>query len=110
MSVRDPNYVRWWIDQAAISPGEGLAEYAQFLSTLDSRPFLKRITVPMLILAPANSVATKLEEQRWIQSQVKGAQMEIIKNGGHEIYVGASQHCQNALIKFLDSLHNTCAI
>lgn len=41
ISIPDPDYVRWWIEQVGISSGEGLAGYAQFLSTLDARPFLK---------------------------------------------------------------------
>ncbi|KAK5054411.1 hypothetical protein LTR84_001301 [Exophiala bonariae] len=105
VSVPDPEYIRWWIDQVAISSGEGLARYAQFLSQLDSRPYLNHITVPMLILAPANSVATKLEEQRFIQAQVKGAKMVVINSKGHEIYVEAPEQCQNAVLEFLGGFH-----
>ena len=104
VSVPDPEYIRWWIDQAAISCGEGLAGYAQFLSSLDARPFLKEIEVPMLILAPANSAATRLEEQEEIQRQVKGSKMEIVHGRGHEIYVEMSGQCQRAVLNFLDDL------
>jgi pimeloyl-ACP methyl ester carboxylesterase len=104
VSVPDQNYVQWWIDQVAISSGEGLAGYAEFLSTLDARTYLKSIRVPMLILAPANSVATKVEEQQQIQGQVPGALLEIIHGSGHEIYVEKPEACQNAVLKFLDSL------
>lgn len=105
VSVPDPQYIQWWIHQVAISSGEGLAEYAQFLSHLDSRPYLGQITVPMLILAPANSVATKLEEQMFIQRQVRGSSLEVIHSRGHEIYVEAPEECQNAVLEFLDGLH-----
>jgi len=105
VSVPDPQYIQWWIHQVAISSGEGLAEYAQFLSHLDSRPYLGQITVPMLILAPANSVATKLEEQMFIQRQVRGSSLDVIHSRGHEIYVEAPEECQNAVLEFLDGLH-----
>lgn len=104
VSIPDPDYVQWWIDQVGISSGEGLAGYAQFLSTLDARPYLKDIRVPMLILAPANSAATKVEEQQALQKQVKGSQIEIIKGRGHEIYVERPEECQKAILRFLDGL------
>lgn len=104
VSVPDPEYVKWWIDQVATSSGEGLAGYANFLSGLDARPFLKQISVPMLILAPANSAATKLPEQREIQSQVKGSKLEVINGRGHEIYVEMPEQCQKAVLEFLASL------
>jgi pimeloyl-ACP methyl ester carboxylesterase len=87
VSVPDSEYVKWWIDQVSVSDGEGLASYAEFLSGLDARPYYQDIKVPMLILAPAQSAATKLEEQRGIQDQVKGSQLVVIEGNGHEIYV-----------------------
>ncbi len=104
VSIPDPDYVRWWIEQVAISSGEGLACYAQFLSTLDARPFLKDIKVPMLILAPAASAATKLEDQQELQKQVKGSKIEIIYGKGHEIYVEKPEDCQRAVLSFLSDL------
>lgn len=81
----DPEYVRWWLEQIAVQSGEGLAGYAEFLSGLDARPFLGDIRVPMLILAPAHSAATGVEEQRGIQAQVKGSKLVVIEGKGHEI-------------------------
>ena len=104
VSIPDPQYIAWWIDQVAVSSGEGLAGYAQFLSTLDARPFLKDINVPMLILAPANSAATKLAEQQELQKQVKDSRIEVINGRGHEIYVEMPEECQKAVFKFLESL------
>jgi len=104
MSVPDPEYAQWWVDQVAVSSGEGLAGYAEFLSTLDSRPFLKDIRVPMLILAPAKSAATKLEEQMGIQEQVKGSKVVVIHGTGHEIYVEKAEDSQSAVLEFLGSL------
>lgn len=104
VSIPDPEYVKWWIDQVAVSSGEGLAGYAQFLSTLDARPFLKQIKVPTLILAPANSAATKLPEQREIQSQVEGAKLEVVNGRGHEIYVEMPEQCQKAVLDFLSNI------
>ncbi|GAB7349173.1 hypothetical protein MBLNU459_g8108t1 [Dothideomycetes sp. NU459] len=105
VSVPDPEYIKWWIEQVAISSGEGLAGYAQFLSTLDGRPFLKQIKLPMLILAPANSAATKLTEQRDIQSQVAGSKLEVVNGKGHEIYVEVPEQCQKAVLEFLGGLN-----
>jgi pimeloyl-ACP methyl ester carboxylesterase len=96
--------VQWWIDQMGVSDGEGLAGYAEFLSVLDARPYYRDIKVPMLIWAPANNAATKLEEQRGIQEQVKGSQLVVIEGKGHEIYVEKAEDCQLAVKQFLKGL------
>lgn len=59
----------------------------------------------MLILAPANSVATKPEEQTFIQAKVRGSSLKVIHSKGHEVYVEAPEECQNAVVEFLDELH-----
>ena len=105
VSIPDQDYILWWISQVAISSAEGLAGYANFLSSLDSREYLPKIKVPMLILAPANSVATKLEEQQQIQEIVKHAQLEVINGRGHEIYVEVPEKCQRAVLAFLARLN-----
>ena len=81
-----------------------MAQYAEFLSTLDARPYLNQITAPMLILAPSNSAATSVEEQKKLAAQISGARLEIVEAVGHEIYVTAPEKCQAAFLKFLRSL------
>lgn len=107
VSGEDPAYLQWWIDQISMSSADGLAGYAEFLTKLDARPFLSKIKIPMLILAPANSAATTVEEQTSIQKQVEGAKLEIIHGKGHEIYVEKPVECQNAVLSFLSSLPNS---
>lgn len=99
-----PEYQEWWISQIARSQAEGLARYAQFLSTLDVRPLLPDIRVKTLILAPSNSAATTVEEQRWIQDQIPGAELVIVNGSGHEIYVQEPEKCQEAFLNFLERL------
>ncbi|KAG8629296.1 hypothetical protein KVT40_003161 [Elsinoe batatas] len=101
VSVPDPEYVEWWKDQVGVSSAEGLAGYAEFLSGLDSRAYLKDIKVPMLILAPARSAATKVEEQRGIQAQVEGAMLVVVDGRGHEIYVEKAEQCQREVLRFI---------
>jgi pimeloyl-ACP methyl ester carboxylesterase len=105
LSIPDKSYVEWWISQVAVSSGEGLAGYAEFLSSLDSRPFLELIKVPTLILAPANSAATKLEEQQMVQSKIQGSRLAVIHGKGHEIYVEKVEDCHREVMEFLRSLN-----
>ncbi|KAJ5265315.1 hypothetical protein N7524_006333 [Penicillium chrysogenum] len=104
LSATDPTYEAWWISNMALSSSEGLAGYAAFLSSLDARPFLSQISVPTLILAPAKSAATGLEEQLEIARQVKGAKLVIIHGTGHEIYANRSDDCITAFMEFLSDL------
>ena len=104
VSIPDNEYVQWWINQVSVSSSEGLAGYAEFLSTLDSRQYLAEIKVPMLILAPANSAATSVEEQRAIQRAIPHAELVVINGRGHEIYVEMENECQASVLKFLNDL------
>ncbi|OBT96280.1 hypothetical protein VE01_05829 [Pseudogymnoascus verrucosus] len=104
VSVPDEDYVKWWISQVAVSTGEGLAGYAEFLSSLDSRPFLEQIKVPTLILAPAKSAATKLEEQEIVQRKIQASKLVVIHGNGHEIYVEKPEDCQREVLEFLKNL------
>lgn len=96
----DEDYVSWWVDQVSVSDGEGLAGYAKFLSTLDARPFLAHIRVPMLILAPKHSAIMSVEQMEGVASQVPGSQLEIIDAPGHEIFINGAAQCQAAALKF----------
>lgn len=72
--------------------------------TLDARPFLGQIKVPTLILAPSQSAATSVEEQRKLAAQIPGSRLEVIDGVGHEIYVTQPVKCQTAFLDFLGSL------
>ncbi|OCT53154.1 hypothetical protein CLCR_10657 [Cladophialophora carrionii] len=101
MTHPDPAYHNWWLDQISVNSGEGLASYAEFLGTLDARPYLSQIRVPTLILAPANSAATKVVEQTAIQQQIEGSKLVVVDGAGHEIYVDKAEQCINELLHFI---------
>lgn len=102
----DPNlvYLQWWLDQISISSSEGPAQYAEFLTTLDARPYLQHIKTPMLILAPANSAATKVQQRENIQRRVPRSTLKVINGEGHEIYIDMIYECQLAVMEFFARL------
>ena len=102
--VSDPEYLPWYLDQIAISDGEGLAGYAEFLSTLDARPYLSQIQVPMLVLAPTESVAVRVEDQKALVDSIEGSKLALVEGGGHEIYVTKAERCQDLFLGFLETL------
>ena len=72
--------------------------------TLDARPYLSKVRIPTLILAPKNSVATSVEEQESLAKSIAGARLEIVDAVGHEIYVTGAEKCQGVFLEFLESL------
>ncbi|KAF7553266.1 hypothetical protein G7Z17_g3763 [Cylindrodendrum hubeiense] len=105
LASSDPAYHKWWTDQVAISDGQGLAGYAEFLCTLDARPFLPMIQAPMLILAPTNSAVVSVESMRDLAEKVPTARLQLIESQGHEIYFEAAEACQSAVLAFLEDIH-----
>ncbi|KAF2267662.1 alpha/beta-hydrolase [Lojkania enalia] len=102
--IQDEAYLPWYLDQISVSDGEGLAGYAEFLATLDARPFLSKIHVPTLILAPSQSAAAKLEDQQRLAQEIPEARLEVIDGPGHEIYVTQPEKCQATFLEFLSSI------
>ncbi|KAK2736615.1 3-oxoadipate enol-lactonase [Colletotrichum kahawae] len=100
----DPKYLAWWIEKVAVSDGEGLASYADFLSRLDARPFLGSITAPMLILSPTNSALVTVESMEELAATVPRAELGIIESKGHEIYAEAADACIDKVRKFLQDI------
>ncbi|KAI0121270.1 Alpha/Beta hydrolase protein [Xylariales sp. AK1849] len=100
----DPGYLQWWVDQVAVSDGEGLADYAEFLSRLDARQFIKSIKVPTLILAPKHSAVISVASMEELASQIEAAKLQVIDKPGHEIFTSAAEECQTAALKFWHSL------
>jgi pimeloyl-ACP methyl ester carboxylesterase len=102
--ISDPEYLPWYLEQISISTGEGLAQYAEFLSTLDARPFLLQIQVPMLVLTPTESVAVRVEDQKALADSVENCKLALVEGGGHEIYVTRAERCQSIFLEFLKAL------
>jgi pimeloyl-ACP methyl ester carboxylesterase len=103
--ISDPNYLPWYLDQISQSDGEGLAQYAEFLSTIDARPVLKEIKNPTLILTPTRSAAVKVDDMRELAQTIQGSQLVLVEGPGHEIYVTQAEECQRIFLDFLESLN-----
>ncbi|KXJ87806.1 putative alpha/beta fold family hydrolase [Microdochium bolleyi] len=100
----DLGYKAWWLREIAKSSGEGLAGYAEFLSRLDARPFLKGIKIPVLILAPNDSAVMTVEAMEDVARQIEGSILQVVRAQGHEIYVTGADECQEAVLEFWASL------
>ncbi|KAI0128552.1 Alpha/Beta hydrolase protein [Xylariales sp. AK1849] len=98
---KDPAYLEWLLAEASKTHREGLAGYVIFLTHLTSRPFLRGIECPYLILAPTNSAAVPLSESRWVSKQVPGSRLVEIEAPGHEIFAEATDRCIDAVLDFL---------
>lgn len=99
--VSDEESMQKYLDEIGISDGEGLAQYAEFLSTLDARPSLERIQCPTLILVPTQSAAVKMEDMKRLKEKIRECRLVCIEGGGHEIFVTRAEACQDALLGFL---------
>ena len=65
---------------------EGLAGYVIFLTEIDSRPYLKDIKCPMMILAPTASTACPKAESEFVKDKVEQASLVWAESLGHEIF------------------------
>lgn len=100
----DAEYKEWYLNEIGRSSGEGVAGYAQFISSVDARPLLGDINLPVLILAPRDSAVMTVEAMQDVAKEIKGSKLQVIEAQGHEIYVTGARECQEAALDFWKSL------
>jgi pimeloyl-ACP methyl ester carboxylesterase len=63
---------------------------------------MDQVSVPMLLLTPANSALVPIDDQKKLV-QAARAKMEIIPGHGHEIYLDRAELCQQKYLQFLET-------
>ena len=71
-------------DMAAVAGPEGFArQQAAIMSRIDSRPFLRRIDCPVLVLCGRQDAVTPVERHEEMAASIPGARLKILENCGH---------------------------
>ena len=104
ISGKNPAHIEWVVNEWAKTPTHVLQGITRTLDGADTAPLLPQITVPTLVLAPANSPITPLTDQLSMRTDIPNAQIAIVEGPGHEIYVDRPEECLSALQSFLGSL------
>ncbi|HEY1777882.1 MAG TPA: alpha/beta hydrolase [Solirubrobacteraceae bacterium] len=100
----DPRQLEWAIEQFGRASTSALIEYSRIISTTDVATLLPQVGVPTLILAPARSAATSVEDQRQIAALIPDAMLVPIDGQGHEIYIDRRDDCIRALQSFVSDI------
>jgi non-heme chloroperoxidase len=87
-----------------MSTTTGLAMLVTDLFTVDRRPASKKISKPTLIIASAES--KELESQREMQRSIPNAQLEVVSEAGHAVFVDQPKKFNHLLDIFLEKLDN----
>ncbi|WP_340318082.1 alpha/beta fold hydrolase [Rhizorhabdus argentea] len=95
---------RWMRAEWAKNRTESLTGMARLFPEVDLAPVFPTLRVPVLLLSPANSHTTTLDDQKTIHSLTPGSRMEIIDGKGHEIYFEKADECLAAFTQFLASM------
>ena len=104
ISGLDPAHTEWVLGEWAKTPAHVLTGIARTLNGADTAALFAGVSVPTLILAPANSPITPLEDQVAMRRGIPNARLAVIEGPGHEIYVDRPEECLTALTGFLASL------
>ncbi|UCD57032.1 MAG: alpha/beta hydrolase [Candidatus Hydrogenedentota bacterium] len=94
----------WILEEWAKNRPVMLANLAKLAATVNVEPLLPDVTVPTLILAPAKSPISPLEEQVIMRRTIPDAQMAVIEGAWHEIYFDDPEACISALMSFVASV------
>ena len=104
ISGNSPEHIEWVLKEWAKTPAHVLQGITKTLDGADTAPLLPQVSVPTLVLAPANSPITPLTDQLSMRTEIPNARIAIVEGPGHEIYVDRPEECLSALQNFLESL------
>lgn len=93
----------WILAEWAKNRPKMLANLARLAATVNVEDLLGDVKVPTLILAPAKSPISPLEEQVKIRRTIPDSQIVTIEGSWHEIYFDDPGACISALLSFIDS-------
>jgi pimeloyl-ACP methyl ester carboxylesterase len=93
----------WILTEWAKNRPAMLANLARLAATVNVEALLPDISVPTLILAPARSPISPLEEQVHMRRTIPDARMVVIEGAWHEIYFDDPEACISSLLRFVES-------
>lgn len=96
--------VEWGLGEWAKNRPRMLANLARLAATVNVESLLPEVKAPTLILAPAQSLISPLEEQVKMRKTIPDARMAVVEGSWHEIYLDNPNACISALRDFLGSL------
>ena len=96
--------VEWGLKEWGKNRPMMLANLARLAATVNVESLLPEVRVPTLVLAPATSLISPLDEQVKIRRTIPNAQIAVIEGSWHEIYLDNPDACISALLSFIGSL------
>jgi len=96
--------VEWGLEEWAKNRPMMLANLARLAATVNVESLLPEVSVPTLILAPAQSLITPMEESIKVRRTIPDSRITVIDGSWHEIYLDDPDACISALLNFLGSL------
>jgi pimeloyl-ACP methyl ester carboxylesterase len=96
--------VDWGLREWAKNRPMMLSNLAKLAATVNVEPLLPDVKVPTLVLAPAQSLISPLEEQVKIRKTIPDARIAVVEGSWHEIYLDNPDACISALRDFIDPL------
>lgn len=96
--------VDWILGEWAKNRPRMLANLARLAATVNVESLLPDVAAPTLILAPAKSPISPLEEQVMMRRTIPNSEIVTIEGAWHEIYFDDPDACIAALLSFIKSL------
>ncbi|KAJ4348868.1 uncharacterized protein N0V89_010247 [Didymosphaeria variabile] len=97
-------YSKWFESMIQLHQKEGIARYFHFIMQVDVTDQLEHITVPTLVIAPKNSMASPVSLNKHIASEIHTSRLVIIDSVGHMVYMDQPQATCDALLQWLQDV------
>ena len=103
----DRRVIEWYAEEGAKTSPQMVLALQKCLLKEDLFPIIPRITVPTLILGAADDEITPGSVQREMADQIRGAQLEIYENVGHNMKVEIPGILASRVRDFITNIETT---
>jgi pimeloyl-ACP methyl ester carboxylesterase len=100
MDPDDPR-TEWEREQWDRCNADALARLADATLGIDVENYVPDVGVPTLILAPAASPLTSLDDQLFLRRTIPRAEIEVFEGRGHNIYLDEPRRCTRRVLRFV---------
>jgi pimeloyl-ACP methyl ester carboxylesterase len=73
---------------------------------VDVAAYVPQVKVPTLVLAPACSPLTPLEDQLLLRTAIPDAELELFEGRGHNLYIDEPARCTARILQFIEGVRS----
>jgi pimeloyl-ACP methyl ester carboxylesterase len=101
-----PGYLAWYDKMLMKHDLENIAKYCDFVANVDVSSLLEEISVPTLIVAPTNSMASPVSLSNEMADRISDSRLVFIESIGHMVYIDEPEKTCSTILTWVNDVQH----